>query len=72
MPVVLAEGADVTVVWLSTREHGVVERLEDGGRVAIVVTESGEVLRFVLMASADYLTVDRSARLLPGPPPSSS
>lgn len=63
MPPLLTEGADVTVVFLSTTEHGVVERLEDGGRVAIVVTEHGEVLRFVLMASADYLTVDRSARL---------
>jgi hypothetical protein len=63
VPFVLSEGADVTVVWLGATEHGVVERLEDGGRVAIVVTEHDEVLRFVLMASADYLTEDRSARL---------
>ncbi|MDA0183118.1 hypothetical protein OJ997_22605 [Solirubrobacter phytolaccae] len=51
------------MTWLGTTEPGVIERLEDEGRVAIVVTEAGEVLRFVLMASADYLTVDRSARL---------
>jgi len=63
MPPLLREGADVTVVWLGTTELGVVERLEDEGRVAVVVTENGEVLRFVLMASADYCTVDRSARL---------
>ena len=63
MPTLLSEGIDVTVVYLASTEPGVVERLEDGGRVAIVVTEAGDVLRFVLMASADYLTVDRSARL---------
>ncbi len=62
-PLHLTEGADVTVVYLATVEHAVVERLEDNGRVAIVVTEHDEVLRFVLMASADYLTEDRSARL---------
>ncbi|WP_170179412.1 hypothetical protein [Solirubrobacter pauli] len=53
----------MTIVWLGGTEQGVIERLEDGGRAAVVVTEAGEVLRFVLMASADYLTVDRSARL---------
>lgn len=63
MPPLPREGADVTVVWLGGTEHGVIERLEDEGRAAVVVTEAGEVLRFVLMASADYLTVDRSARL---------
>lgn len=63
MPPLLREGADVTVVWLGTTELGVVEHLEQDGRVAIVVTEAGEVLRFVLMASADYWTVDRSARI---------
>ena len=63
MPPLLREGADVTVVWLGTTEQGVIERLEDEGRVAVVVTGDGEVLRFVLMASADYLTEDRSARL---------
>jgi hypothetical protein len=61
--VLLTEGAEVTVVWLGATEHGVVERLEDGGRVALVVTDDGDVLRFVLMASADYITADRSARL---------
>ncbi|RKQ87165.1 hypothetical protein C8N24_5185 [Solirubrobacter pauli] len=63
MPPLPREGADVTIVWLGGTEQGVIERLEDGGRAAVVVTEAGEVLRFVLMASADYLTVDRSARL---------
>jgi len=63
MPPLLREGADVTVVWLGSTERGVIERLEDEGRVAVVVTGDGEVLRFVLMASADYLTEDRSARL---------
>jgi hypothetical protein len=66
VPALLTEGSDVTVVYLAATEHGVVERLEDGGRVALVVTDGGDVLRFVLMASADYITVDRSARLRSG------
>ncbi|MBE2315607.1 hypothetical protein DVA67_006445 [Solirubrobacter sp. CPCC 204708] len=66
MPALLTEGSDVTVMYLGATEPGVVERLEDGGRTALVVTESGDVLRFVLMASADYITADRSARLRPG------
>lgn len=66
MPALFTEGSDVTVVYLAATEHGVVEALEDGGRVALVVTDHGELLRFVLMASADYLTEDRSARLRSG------
>jgi hypothetical protein len=59
----LTEGSEVTVIYLAAREAGTVEHLEDGGRVAVVVTESGSVLRFQLMASAHYITQDRSARL---------
>jgi hypothetical protein len=59
----LTEGSEVTVIYLAAREGGVVESLEDAGRVAVVVTESGSVLRFQLMASAHYITQDRSARL---------
>jgi hypothetical protein len=63
MPRPLTEGAEVTVLYLGATEYGVVERLEDGGRVAVVVTEHGEVLRFSLMASMHYITQDLSARL---------
>ena len=57
------EGADVTVVYLAAREHGVVERVEDDGRALLVLTDGGTLLRFQLMASAHYITPDRSARL---------
>jgi hypothetical protein len=60
----LSEGSEVTVLFLAAREPGVVESMEDGGRTAVVLTESGSVLRFQLMASAHYITADRSARLL--------
>ena len=50
-------------MYLAAREHGVVEQLEDGGRVAVVLTDGGDVLRFHLMASVHYTTQDRSARL---------
>jgi hypothetical protein len=59
----LTEGSDVTVIYLGTTEAGVVERIEAGGREVLVVTEAGAVLRFHLMASARYITRDRSARL---------
>jgi hypothetical protein len=57
------EGAEVTVVYLAAREHGVVERVEDDGRGLLVLTDSGSLLRFQLMASAHFITPDRSARL---------
>jgi hypothetical protein len=60
---VLNEGSEVTIVYLAATEDGVVVRVEDQGRVVVVVTEHGEILRFVLMASAHYVTQDRSARL---------
>jgi hypothetical protein len=59
----MIEGSDVTVLYLAAREHGVVEYVEDGGRVVVVVTESGDALRFHLMASAHFITQDHSARL---------
>ena len=57
------EGAEVTVHYLGAVEAGTVERVEDGGRLLIVVTEADAVLEFHLMASAHYCTLDRSARL---------
>ncbi|MDA0159929.1 hypothetical protein OM076_06630 [Solirubrobacter ginsenosidimutans] len=59
----LTEGTEVTVRYLAVAEHGVVERVEDGGRTVVVVTDRGELLRFHLMASAHYVTRDRAARL---------
>ena len=59
----LAEGSEVTVVYLSVNEAGVVERVEEEGRVVVVLTERGDLLRFHLMASAHYVTRDRAARL---------
>ena len=59
----LTEGSDVTVLYLGAREAGVVERIENGGREVVVVTESDVVLRFHLMATAQFVTRDRSARL---------
>lgn len=53
----------MTVLYLAATEDGVVVRVEDEGRVVIVVTENEETLRFLLMASAHYVTQDRSARL---------
>ena len=63
MRLALTEGIDVTVHYLSTSEPGVVERVADDGRLLVVVTEAGAVLEFHLMASAHYVTRDRSARL---------
>ena len=60
---VLHEGSEVTVLYLAATEDGVVVRVEDGGRAVEVVTENGQALRFQLMASAHYVTQDRSARL---------
>lgn len=60
---VLHEGSEVTVLYLAATEEGVVVRLEEGGRAVDVVTEHGQTLRFQLMASAHYVTQDRSARL---------
>lgn len=54
----------MTVVYLGAREAAVVEVVEDGGRSLTVVTASDEVLRFRLGASGDFLTADRSARLV--------
>ncbi len=62
----LTEGSEVTVIWLSGTEPGVVERIDDAGRAVTVVTEDGTVLEFHLMASMAFVTRDRSARL--GPP----
>lgn len=53
----------MVVHYLGTTETGVVERVEDEGRVIVVVTDSECVLEFHLMASAHYFTRDRSARL---------
>ena len=49
--------------YLGSVEAGTVERVEDGGRRLVVVTEAEVVLEFHLMASAHYCTLDRSARL---------
>ena len=59
----LTEGSDVTVVYLATNEHGVVERIDDAGRTVTVVTDGGSVLEFHLMASTHFITRDRAARL---------
>jgi hypothetical protein len=59
----LTEGVEVTVHYLSTSEPGVIERVQDDGESLVVITESGTVLEFHLMASAHYVTRDRSARL---------
>jgi hypothetical protein len=59
----LAEGAPVLIHYLATTEAGTVERVEEDGRRVIVVAESGAVLEFHLMASAHFVTRDRSARL---------
>jgi hypothetical protein len=59
----LTEGSEVTVIYLGATESGVVERIDDGGREVVVVTESDRLLRFHLMATARYVTRDRSARL---------
>ena len=53
----------MVVHYLGTTETGTVERVEDEGRVIVVVTESESVLEFHLMASTHYFTRDRSARL---------
>ena len=63
MPRPYTEGTDVIVHYLGTTETGVVERVEDEGRVIVVVTDTGNVLEFDLMASTHYFTRDRSARL---------
>jgi hypothetical protein len=60
----LTEGSEVTVVYLGASEPGVVERIEAGGREIVVITESDAILRFHLMATARFVTRDRSARLL--------
>ncbi len=53
----------MTVLYLAATEDGVVVHVEEGGRAVDVVTENGQTLRFLLMASAHYVTQDRSARL---------
>ncbi len=53
----------MTVLYLAATEDGVVVRVEEGGRAVDVVTENGQTLHFQLMASAHYVTQDRSARL---------
>ena len=60
---ILSEGMEVTVLYLAVSERGVVERVEEDGREVVVLTERDELLRFHLMASAHYVTRDRSARL---------
>ena len=65
MPRPYTEGTDVIVHYLGTTETGVVERVEDEGRVIVVVTDSESVLEFHLMASTHYFTRDRSVRLSP-------
>lgn len=63
MPRPYTEGTDVLIHYLGTTETGTVERVEDEGRVIVVVTDTGNVLEFHLMASTHYFTRDRSARL---------
>ena len=60
------EGASVTVVWLGAREAGVIERVEDDGRRVVVVTESADVVEFVLGGKGVFVTADNAARLLLG------
>src|SRR3954453_15134150 len=61
------EGAAVTVHYLATVEAGTVERVQDGGRTVIVVTESDAGLEFRLTATAQFWTPDRSAHAAPSP-----
>jgi hypothetical protein len=60
------EGAPVTVVWLGARERGTIERVEEEGRRIVVVTESAEVVEFVLGGKGVFVTPDNAARLLLG------
>jgi hypothetical protein len=41
-----SEGTEVVVHYLGTTETGTVERVEDDGRVIVVVTDSASVLEF--------------------------
>jgi hypothetical protein len=61
------EGAPVTVVWLGAREAGTIERVEEEGRRVVVVTESAEVVEFVLGGKGVFVTADNAARLVLGP-----
>jgi hypothetical protein len=61
----IGEGLPVTVHYLAATEAGVVERIEDEGRTVVVVTETDDVLRFHLTASARFSTSDLSAWLGP-------
>ena len=63
MPRPFSEGSPVVIHFLGVRETGVVERVEDDGRSLLVVTEEGELLRFNLTATAQFITADHSARL---------
>jgi hypothetical protein len=63
VPRPFTEGSDVLVHYLGTTETGTIERIEDAGRMIVVVTDSAAVLEFHLMASTHYFTRDRSARL---------
>ncbi len=63
MPRPFSEGSPVVIHFLGVRETGVVERVEDAGRTLLVVTETDELLRFHLTATAQFITTDRSARL---------
>ena len=49
------EGGSATVVHLAEREPAVIESVEDGGRLLVVVTESGRVLRFRLAGNGHFV-----------------
>ena len=55
-------GAAVTVVFLARRVAAEVERVEDGGRRLVVVTEEGEAIAFALrLASGTFFEEERGS-----------
>ena len=64
MPRPFVDGQAVTIAYFAASEPGIVERVADGGRIVVVVTETDQVLEFHLMARVQYFTRDRSARLI--------
>jgi hypothetical protein len=44
-------GARVSVAFLARRTSGTIEEIHDDGRLLVVVTDEGDLLRFVLSAA---------------------
>ena len=51
-------------MFLGVREEGVIVAVEDEGRALTVATEHDSALRFALNATGQFVTADRSARLV--------